>query len=183
MRIVYHAVGGAKMAENWTAFLDWFEKHAGLGGWVGAVGALLAIVVTWIIARTEYNRGRQLEKKRVIALMTMIRQAILEYHPIIQKFIELYAADNDEVNDYRGLHAGDPAFARLVDFNRMSVVEWPTVDAYDAFKRYFEISQLLLATPLSDVGKHVMPDRRKEYETASQNVMSALRATRQKQLS
>jgi hypothetical protein len=30
--------------------LDWFEKHAGLGGWVGAI---VAIFVTWGLARAE----------------------------------------------------------------------------------------------------------------------------------
>ena len=33
--------------------LDWTEKHPGLGGWVGATGAIGAIFATWGIARAE----------------------------------------------------------------------------------------------------------------------------------
>jgi purine-cytosine permease-like protein len=42
--------------------LDWTEKHAGLGGWVGALGAVFAIFVTWGLARAEYLRMRRQEK-------------------------------------------------------------------------------------------------------------------------
>jgi hypothetical protein len=164
-----------------NAVLEAAEKHAGLGGWVGAIGALLAIVVTWNIARAEYNRNRRLERERRRILIKLMREATAEYDPTVRQFIELYNADSGEVADYRGLHAGDPAFARMVDFNRMPVTQWPTVEAYDAFKRYFEITQLLQATPLSELGKQVMPDRRKKYQEAHRNLESAWRVARREQ--
>jgi hypothetical protein len=45
------------------AVFDWTEKHAGLGGWVGAIGSVLAIFVAWSLARAEYKRS----VRRIIA--------------------------------------------------------------------------------------------------------------------
>ena len=44
--------------------LEWIEKRAGLGGWVVALGALLAILFAWIIVRAEYLRRQERAKRR-----------------------------------------------------------------------------------------------------------------------
>ena len=50
-----------------TSWCDWFERHASLGGWVGAVGAIAAIFAAWLLAQTEYLRAQRLEDGRVNA--------------------------------------------------------------------------------------------------------------------
>lgn len=46
---------------NLQDVLNWTEKHAGLGGWVGTLGAITAIFVTWALARSEYSKLRDFD--------------------------------------------------------------------------------------------------------------------------
>jgi hypothetical protein len=80
--------------------LEWFEKHAGLGGWVGAIGALLAIFVTWKLARAEYLRAQRVNKERVNRIIKLFEQITREFNPIVTRFVRL-------------LEAKDPAAAFL----------------------------------------------------------------------
>jgi hypothetical protein len=56
MNIDIHSYSGA--LHEWTHYWE------GLGGWVGAVGAILAVIVTWKIARNEYLRTKRQERQK-----------------------------------------------------------------------------------------------------------------------
>src|SRR4051812_19158538 len=43
----------------------WAEKHSGLGGWVGAIGSIIAIIAAWMISRYEYMRDKRKEVERI----------------------------------------------------------------------------------------------------------------------
>lgn len=44
------------MIKDYRPKPDWFERHAGLGGWVGGIGAIIAIFAAWYLAHAEYTR-------------------------------------------------------------------------------------------------------------------------------
>jgi hypothetical protein len=65
--------------EQISYLLEWTEKHPGLGGWVGAVGAVIAIFVTWGLARAEYARTRRREEARVKSEIKLIMSVVLHF--------------------------------------------------------------------------------------------------------
>jgi hypothetical protein len=116
--------------------LDWTEKHAGLGGWVGAIGALLAIVVTWIVARLEYSRARRQERLRRRELINLITEIIDKYEAQIQDYMRM-GMDTPEAAAFDRDHANDSEWHSMRDLAFMPVMHWPSVQAYAAFKRYW----------------------------------------------
>ena len=72
-----------------TSWCDWFERHAGLGGWVGAVGAIAAIFAAWLLAQAEYLRPQRLEDGRVNAQISLIGNAASQFDPLVQQYIKL----------------------------------------------------------------------------------------------
>jgi hypothetical protein len=60
--------------------------------------------------------------------------------------------------------------SRMVDFNKMPITQWPSVESYDAFKRYFTASIHLMETSV-DVDKSItVEQRRKEYDGTLNNL-------------
>jgi hypothetical protein len=43
-------------------------------------------------------------------------------------------------------HMNDPPASRMSDFNSMPIIQWPSVEAYDAFKEYYLASLSVLKT-------------------------------------
>lgn len=124
---------------NWPGadVLEWFEKHAGLGGWVGAVGALLAIIVTWRLARAEYLRAQRLNKERVNEVIAPFERITREFNPIVVRYVELLQNNDPATATYRPEWEKNPLWDRAVDLYRMPITQWPSVESYDAYRRYF----------------------------------------------
>jgi hypothetical protein len=124
---------------NWPGadVLEWFEKHAGLGGWVGAVGALLAIIVTWRLARAEYLRAQRLNKECVNEVIALFERITLEFNPIVVRYVELLQNNDPATATYRPEWEENPLWDRAVDLYRMPITQWPSVESYDAYRRYF----------------------------------------------
>jgi hypothetical protein len=158
--------------------LDWFEKHSGLGGWVGALGAIVAIFVAWGLARAEYLRAQRLEADRVNAEITLFVKITSEFQPIAERYLELVDAHDPAAIDYRGKHQDDARWLRAVDLNWMPVTQWPSVESYDSFKRYFLASMRLLETSPKDDVRPIMDARRKAYEGTYDALQRALQAAR-----
>jgi len=156
--------------------LDWLEKHAGLGGWVGAFGAIVAIFVTWGLARAEYLRTRRLEASRLNAEIGLFERITTEFQPIVLRYLQLVDANDREAIDYRGKQTNDPRWLRLVDLNWLPVTQWPSVEAYDRFKQYFAAANRLLETPMGE--EATMRTRREAFEGTFEALQRALEVAR-----
>ena len=168
------------ISDRWRRLLYWAERHAGLGGWVGAIGAIIAIFVTWSLARSEYLRTLQVEHARMNAEISLIREAAAEFDPIVQQYIKLYEARDPRAKDYYGTELlNDPRVGRMTDLGSIPITQWPSMEAYDAFKRYLFVSTELLQTSV-DVSPIVSTELRiADYEGKLQTLNMALRdATR-----
>jgi hypothetical protein len=82
------------------SIIDWAEHHAGLGGWVGAIGAIFAIFVTWGLARSEYLRVQRLESGRVNSEIALFVRITTDFQPLVQRYIELVDAKDPAAADY-----------------------------------------------------------------------------------
>lgn len=140
--------------------VDLAEKHAGLGGWVGAVGAILAIFVTWGLARAEYLRTKRQAIARQRAGIRLMRMVIFDFDlKIMQPYIKALQDDNDTSID--GYYARRQNYAEvhaMIDLAHLPVTEWPAVDSYFFFKRYWFNSTQLLNMPrtaLSDIQRQI----------------------------
>jgi hypothetical protein len=157
----------------WRQTIQWCEEHAGLGGWVGAVGAIIAIFAAWGLARSEYLRTQRLEDARVNAEITLIGRTATDFDPLVQQFLKLYWAHDPEAGGYYNKQTNDSRWSRMVDFNKMPVTQWPSVESYDAFKRYFFASITLMETSV-DVDKSISIDQRvKAYDGTLETLQKA----------
>jgi hypothetical protein len=162
----------------WRQTLEWCEEHAGLGGWVGAIGAVIAIFVTWGLARSEYLRTLRLEDARVNAEINLILITAADFDPMVQKYITYYRDNDPSAKGYYNRQLNDARMIRMVDFNTMPITQWPSVASYDAFKRYFFASITLMETSV-DVDKSSDVDQRiKAHEGTLLNLKKALESAR-----
>ena len=168
------------ISDRWRRLLYWAERHAGLGGWVGAIGAIIAIFVTWSLARSEYLRTLQVEHARMNAEISLIREAAAEFDPIVQQYIKLYEARDPRAKDYYGTELlNDPRVGRMTDLGSMPITQWPSMESYDAFKRYLFASTRLLQTSVDANPITSTEQRIADYEGKLQILNMALRdATR-----
>lgn len=155
--------------------LEAAEKHAGLGGWLGAAGAILAIFATWALARAEYNRTQRLVRARREQEIDLFKAVITRYEKLIEEYKAL-DLDSDEARDFRALHMGDPELYSMADFNTLPVTSWPTLEAYSEFKRYFTASQRFLEiAAITNANKRELYNKwRKEHDSALPALMEAL---------
>jgi hypothetical protein len=174
------------MVKNYAPRSDWFERHAGLGGWVGAVGAVIAIFAAWWLARAEYQRAQRLEDARMNTEISLVGRTAIDFDPIVQKYIQLWK-EGKSVSSYYSNQQNDGRWLRMVDFNTMPITQWPSVETYDAFKRYF-FASLDLMKPrnyvVSSDGQgatameHDTEERIKAYDGTLKNLQDGLSAAR-----
>ena len=162
----------------WTKFSDWCERHRGLGTWAGAVGTIAAILGAWYLARAEYVRAQQIEDGRVNAEINLISRTASQFDPLVQQYIKLRHDGDAKAKGFYNNHQNDPPASRMNDFARMSITQWPSVEAYDAFKEYYLASINVLNTSV-DVNTSInVQDRIGAYQGKLETLQKALNATR-----
>jgi hypothetical protein len=164
---------------NWPMadVFEWFEKHAGLGGWVGAAGAIIAIFVTWGLARAEYQRARRLAKERMNGEVLLFERITREFQPLVARYIALLDNNDNTAQNYRPNWEMSPLWNRLVDLNRMPITQWPSIESYDAFKRYFLAASNLLQTEIMQQ-RDIIQRNMKNFDGTYETLQKALEAAR-----
>ncbi len=156
----------------------WTEKHAGLAAWVGALGAILAIFATWLLARQEYNRARKQARVRRNAEIDLIGNVISDFHNLVTSYIDI--VDTKEALNYYRHHNNDPEWHAAKDLAFIPVTQWPSLAAYTSFKRYWFLANRLLGTsdsnPIDVIDAKV---KAAEYERRHDTLTAALTAARE----
>jgi hypothetical protein len=140
--------------------LEATEKHAGLGGWVGAIGAVLAITVAVVgifvalsIARSEYRHSRIEEQKRRRAEIDLITNIINAFEALVRRYSGL-DQNSQEAKDFVKTHMNDPEWHSTSDLASLPVTQWPNLETYFEFKRYwFDSLQFVKMASINDVDK------------------------------
>jgi hypothetical protein len=158
------------------AFPEWSEHHSGLAGWVGAFGSIVAVFVAWGIARSEYRRAQRLAFDRLNSEIELFMRVTTEYQTLVGKYVELIAANDPTAEGYFDrVVEDDVRWLRAVDLNRLPVTQWPSVESYDAFRKYFLSAIRLLQTEPQDA---VIAQRMQAYSGTFEAVQKALMAAR-----
>jgi hypothetical protein len=157
---------------------NWPERHAGLGGWFGAVGAILAILAAWQISRGEYFRTQSIENERVNKEISLIDRTASQFDPLVRQCIKLAREHSSEARGFYQKHNNDPAYSRMVDFGNMRISQWPSVEAYDAFKEYWIASLGVMQTAADTTDTPMIEERIRSYDGKLEDLQKALNAAR-----
>jgi hypothetical protein len=160
------------------SFADWTEKHPGLGSWVGAAGAIIAIFAAWGLARAEYNRVQRVEAERMNAEIALFVRVTSELLPFIKQYISLAEAQDASAATFSSTHGNDGVWRRAADLNFMPVTQWPSVESYDAFKEFFITCARLIETPASGDAQPRFDKLKSQLQPTYEALQKALAAAR-----
>jgi hypothetical protein len=79
---------------------DWCDVHEGLGGWVGAVGAIIAVFVAWALSRAEYRRTMRENARHQAASIETIRLIIIAFDAMLSSYVRLAVAEHHGANGF-----------------------------------------------------------------------------------
>jgi hypothetical protein len=146
--------------------VHWTNAHSGLGSWVGAVGAILAIFVTWSLSRAEYLRTTRQMIARRNSEIALIRGIIHEFDLLLQKYSQAALGDRREAKAFYPKHLNDAEFHAARDLANLPVTQWPSFASYCAFKQYWHFSLEAFDTSrVQPIDKDDLGNKLKEHDT------------------
>ena len=128
---------------NRATVRGWFDQHLALAGWITV---LVAIAVAFVVVVADRLSTQRDGNASVNAEINQISRAASEFDPIVQQYIKLVHSHDPQANGYYDKQLGDPRLNMINVFIKMPVDLWPSVESYDAFRRYYDASFKLLET-------------------------------------
>jgi hypothetical protein len=106
----------AQVARDYAhPIMKWAEGHPGLGGWVGAIGAILAIFVTWGLARAEYRRAEKRDDDRKNREIDLLKKIVSEFNTLMVEYFDGAAGGDPLLDGFHQRHMNDPEFHSMMD--------------------------------------------------------------------
>lgn len=159
--------------------IDWAERHSGLGGWVGAIGSIIAIFVAWYLARREYLRIWRRQAMLRSQEIDLIQQIISDFESLVQSYVEAALAGRPEANNFNALHSSDAQYHGMIDLAHLPVIHWPSLQAFANFKRYwFKSLRLLETSQIQPINRDTLGLRLKEHDEALPDLRETLEVAR-----
>ena len=128
---------------NRATVRSWFDQHAALAGWISV---LLAIAVAFAVMAADRLSTQRDKNATVNSEIDQIGRTASEFDPIVQQYIKLVHAHDPQAIGYYDKQRSDPRLSGMNVFIKMPVDLWPSVESYDAFRRYYDASFGLLET-------------------------------------
>ena len=128
---------------NRATVRSWFDQHAALAGWISV---LLAIAVAFAVMAADRLSTQRDKNATVNAEIDQIGQTASEFNRIVQQYIKLVHAHDPQAIGYYDKQRSDPRLSGMNVFIKVPVDLWPSVESYDAFRRYHDASFRLLET-------------------------------------
>ena len=155
---------------NRATVRSWFDQHAALAGWISV---LLAIAVAFAVMAADRLSTQRDKNATVNAEIDQIGRTASEFDPIVQQYIKLVHAHDPQAIGYYDKQRSDPRLSGMNVFIKMPVDLWPSVESYDAFRRYYDASFGLLETSADQSSSINIEDR----INASRGALDALQKT------
>ena len=129
---------------NRATVRSWFDQHPALAGWLTVLVAIAVAFAVVVVDRLSTQR----DKSAIVnAEINQISRAASDFDPIVQQYIKLLHTHDPQANGYYNERLSDPRLSRMNAFIKMPVDLWPSVDSYDAFRKYYDASFKVLQTP------------------------------------
>jgi hypothetical protein len=96
---------------------------------------------------------------------------------VVQEYIKLVRSSDPAAKGYYNRNLNDIRLHHMIDFANMPVMQWPSVDAYDAFKRYWFLSVSVLQTSV-DTKDTDAEGRMRAYDESLENLQKTLKGSR-----
>ena len=155
---------------NRATVRSWFDQHAALAGWISVLSATAIGFAVMAADRLSTQRDKN---ATVNAEIDQIGRTASEFDPIVQQYIKLVHSHDPQANGYYDKQLGDPRLNMINVFIKMPVDLWPSVESYDAFRRYYDASFTLLETSADQSSSINIEDR----INASRGALEALQKT------
>lgn len=118
--------------------MTWADNHSGLGSWVGAIGAVAAILFTWWLASSQYHREIRKDNLRFNSEIDLISKVVDDFESLYGQYAKnLNNGSNQSLYRFHLSHLNDPEMHSMSDLAHISVNQWPSIASYVAFKRYW----------------------------------------------
>ena len=160
---------------NRATVRSWFDQHAGLAGWISV---LVAMPVAFAVIVADRLSTRRDKNATVNAKINQISRAASEFDPIVQQYIRLVRVHDPQANGYYDKQLRDPRLNMINVFIKMPVDLWPSVESYDAFRRYYDASLRLLETSADGSPSINIEDRINASRGTLQSLQKSLDAAR-----
>ena len=134
-----------------------FERRAGLGGWMGAVGAIAAIFVAWLLVQAEYLRSQRLEDGRVNAQISLIGNTASQFDPLVQQYIKLALGNDSKVTEYYHRRIDDPLVEKMIDLDGMPMNRFNQAWAREAIEAATEVFDFVWLAVVRNFPRCVRP--------------------------
>jgi hypothetical protein len=128
---------------NRATVRSWFDQHTSLAG---SISVLVAIALAFAVVVADRLSTQRDRSAAVNAEINQISRAASEFDPIVQQYIKLVHSHDSQANGYYDKQLRDPRLNMINVFIKMPVDLWPSVESYDAFRRYYDASFKLLET-------------------------------------
>jgi hypothetical protein len=121
----------AALAPEWPAVLKWIDDHDGAAAWMQGLGSVVAIVVTWKVARLETRRAEREREEKATRIFRLLDEARGLFNRDIERVIRAATIhDADALQDYSNTmaqHLGDRV-------NSLPLDTWPSVQLTVAYQ-------------------------------------------------
>ena len=160
---------------NRATVRSWFDQHPALAGWITV---LVAIAVAFAVVVADRLSTQRDKNETVNAEINQISRAASDFDPIVQQYIKLLHTHDPQANGYYDEHLSDPRLSRMNVFIKMPVDLWPSVESYDAFRKYYNASFKVLQTPADGSSSINTEDRINARGDVLEALLKFLNATR-----
>jgi hypothetical protein len=141
-----HITGLVAVMSVWfKAVADWCRDNEGLGGWVGAIGAVIAIFVTWGLARAEYQRTKRESVAQKLRQLSMLHATIYVGDGIIMSCAENVIKNDSAVVEYWYNESKNGTKVRLLEeLDKLPITDWPNPMIVLSFRPYWRSASRFL---------------------------------------
>ncbi len=166
----------ATLIERWGLLAAWADQHTSVGSWIGGLGAFAGVLVAWALTRSEYQRDRRREQRWANNEVNLILRIVNDFEGLYAQYVRgLKIADNEALYRFYRVHSQDPKVHSMHDLARLPISQWPSVESYMIFRRYFNAAiSVLESSDDRNTAHHPPADELAEHDTWLAKLRDAL---------
>jgi hypothetical protein len=160
------------VVSHWfEAVARWCKEYDGLGGWLGAVGAIIAIFVAWGLARSEYNKTRRASIEQKVRQIDMLQAVIFVAREAITNYNYQAQKSRNDAKLFYEQHQRDHELRLMDELSSLPLTGWPNPMLALSFRPYWQAAMNVLYSWREEKNfQSVLAACIKEYEKQSKEL-------------